>query len=284
MTPAVSIVLVAFDMGEQIARTVRSLSPTMQRGVQPADCEIVVVDNGSSEGIDREAAEAGGGDVRWIRVEDATPSPAPAINLGIRDARAPLVGAMIDGARLASPGLIRAAILAARLDPRAIAVTHGYHLGREPQQLAVASGYDERAEARLLAGAGWEEDGYRLFDVSVLSPSSRNGVFALPYESNALFMRAEMWQELGGYDEAFTSPGGGLVNLDVLARACALPGARPVILLGEGTFHQVHGGYTTNSPVSRWDAQQDEYVKLRGAPFRPPEAKPWIFGLRVPGD
>jgi hypothetical protein len=188
---------------------------------------------------------------------------------------------MVDGARLASPGLIRGALLASRLDERAIVLTHGYHLGSEPQQRAVASGYDERSEAALLAEAAWEEDGYRLFDISVLSPSSRHGAFAMPYESNALFMPTEMWQELGGYDEAFTSPGGGLVNLDVLARACALPSAKPVILLGEGTFHQVHGGYTTNSPVSRWEAQHEEYVRLRGMPFRRPEAEPWLFGLRA---
>ena len=256
----------------------------MQRGVSASDYELIVVDNGSSEPIDRAAAETGGADIRWLRLDDAPPSPARAINLGIEAARAPLVGAMIDGARLASPGIVRGAELAARLDPRAVVVTHGYHLGKAPQQAAVAAGYDEREEAQLLAGVEWEKDGYRLFDISVLSPSSRNGVFAMPYESNALFMRRELWEELGGYDGDFMSPGGGLVNLDVLVRACALPDARPVILLGEGTFHQVHGGYTTNSPVSRWEEQHEEYKRLRGTPFRLPAAAPWFFGLREPTD
>ena len=59
-------------------------------------------------------------------------------------------------------------------------------------------------------------------------------------------MRREMWDELGGYDEAFASPGGGLVNIDTLVRALELPGALPVLMIGEATFHQVHGGVTTN--------------------------------------
>ena len=37
-----------------------------------------------------------------------------------------------------------------------------------------------------------------------------------------------------------------------------------VVLLGEGTFHQIHGGAATSGRVG-WDEMHDEYVKLRGA-------------------
>jgi len=59
-----SVVVVAYDMPHQIVRTVRSLSPAMQRGVAAEDYELLVVDNGSPQPIDREACEAYGATIR----------------------------------------------------------------------------------------------------------------------------------------------------------------------------------------------------------------------------
>ncbi len=210
--------VVSYDMDPQLVRTVQSLSPGYQQDVGAEDYEILVVDNGSPAPVDRSACEHWGATIRWLSVADATPSPARAVNLGIAESRGSLVGVMVDGARLASPGLVRCARLGAELADRAVVLSQGFHLGLEPQQTAVGSGYDEEAEAALLTKSGWEEDGYRLFDVSVPAASTR-GQFEVPHESNAIFMRREMWDELGGYDEAFQSPGGGLVNIDTLVRA-----------------------------------------------------------------
>ena len=41
------------------------------------------------------------------------------------------------------------------------------------------------------------------------------------------------------------------------------------MLLGEGTFHQIHGGAATSGRVG-WDEMHDEYVKLRGRAYQPP--------------
>lgn len=270
-------------MGPQIARTVQSLSPGYQHGASAEDYEILIVDNGSPAPVDRSACESWGAAIRWLSVADATPSPARAVNLGIAESRGSLVGVMVDGARLASPGVVRCARLGGALDDRAVVLSQGFHLGSEPQQSAVGSGYDEEAEAELLAKSGWEEDGYRLFDVSVPAASSR-GEFEVPHESNAIFMRREMWDELGGYDEAFASPGGGLVNIDTLVRALELPDALPVVLIGEATFHQVHGGVTTNRVPSpeRWAELYGEYVRIRGKEFEMPAVSPVLLGVRPP--
>lgn len=142
----------------------------------------------------------------------------------------------------------------------------------------MSDGYDEAAEDRLLDSVAWTEDGYRLFEISVPAASSRRGWFEAPAESNALFMKRQLWDELGGLDERFRSPGGGLVNLDLFLRACSLPASQLVQLGEEATFHQVHGGVSTNSPSSSWEAFNAEYTELRGEPARFPEVKPLIFG------
>ena len=279
--PSLSMVIVAFGMERELPRTLHSLSPAMQRGIEPGDYELIAVDNGSVPPLEPVTAP-GSIKTTWLRIDDAPPSPAAAVNLGIESARADLVGVMVDGARLASPGLLRNALLASRLDERALVITLGFHLGWEPQQRSVAAGYDADAEDKLLAESGWLEDGYRLFDISAWAESSEGGWAGLPAESNALFMRRAMWHELGGMDEAFAIPGGGLVNLDLLARACELPGVHPVILLGEGTFHQVHGGVSTNSLSRRWEEYHAEYLRLRGKEYARPAYEPTYLGTRLP--
>ena len=144
---------------------------------------------------------------------------------------------------------------------------------------SVPLGYDQQEEDRLLDSVDWTHDGYRLFDISVFAGSSAGGWFAPLSESNALFLTKKLWEELGGYDERFRSPGGGLVNLDTYARACALPDSQLITLLGEGTFHQVHGGVATNATVHPWDTFHDEYVAIRGYPFAKPDVVPLFLGF-----
>lgn len=280
--PKLSLVIAAYDIPRQLTRTIQSLSPPLQRGVDPSQYELIVVDNGSEAPPDREACEAFGARLRWLRLDDAPPSPARALNLGIAAARAPLVGAMVDGARLASPRLLEQALLAARADPRPVIGTVGFHLGSEPQQQAVQAGYDEAAEAALLAEVEWTADGYRLFDVSVPGLSAGDDWLGVPTESNAIFMPTALWGELAGFDERFAAPGGGLVNLDLFDRACSLPDSRLIMLLGEATFHQVHGGVSTNSPEPRYAEFHAEYVRLRGHELAPPRVRPLHIGSPSP--
>lgn len=276
--PALSVVLVAYNMGREIPRTLRSLSPAMQRGIAADAYEILLVDNGSAQPLDEAACRAVCPNVRLIRVQDASPSPVRAINMALAQAQGDLIGVCIDGARMASPGLLALACAAARTHPCPVVGTLSFHLGPDVQSRSMLAGYDQRAEDSLLARSGWEEDGYRLFDVAVFASSSADGWFVVPAETNALVMRQAQWRALGGFDEGFRSPGGGLANLDTWARACELPGTQVLQLLGEATFHQVHGGVATNSAVSRWDEFHAEFVRLRGRPYRRPTVQPVFLG------
>lgn len=280
VTPDLSIVVVAYDMTRELPRTLATLGRRYQRDVDDLDFEVIVVDNGSPQPIDPAVLDVVPNG-RLIRLDPAPPSPARAANVGIAAARGTVVGVMIDGARMASPGLLAAAAGAMRLGSDVLAAAAAFHLGSEPQMTAAARGYDQSVEDRLLATVDWENDGYALFAISTFAGSSARGWFGPMGESNALFMTASRWADLGGFDEVFDRPGGGLVNHDLYRRACESPGAQLVVLLGEATFHQFHGGAATGGRADR-DELWAEYERLRGREFRPPMLAPRYLGSVPP--
>ena len=188
--------VVAYDMGRELPRTLRALAPGYQRGLEGIDVEVIVVDNGS---------------------------PVP-------------------------------------LEPPA------------------DQGYDAAEEDRLLEACGWEADGYQLFTVSTLAASSGRGWFGPMGESSSLFLRRAVWDELGGLDERFALPGGGLANHDLYRRACEAAGTTLVVLPGEGTFHQIHGGAATSRRFG-WDEMHADYVAVRDQPYKPPRNRPIYYGM-----
>jgi glycosyltransferase involved in cell wall biosynthesis len=277
--PELSVVVVGYRMERELPRTLRSLSPALQRGIKPDQYEIILIDNGSPEPLQLDTFPTYGAQVICHRFETSSASPAAAANFGLRQARGRLIGMMIDGARLASPGLLATALLAEKLDERPVISSLGFHLGFTAQMEAVRNGYDQTHEDALLDAAGWTEDGYRLFDIAALAGSSEGGFFLPTGESNALFLPRRLWRELGGFDERFQSPGGGYVNLDAYRRACELRDTRLIVMLGEGTFHQVHGGVATNATVpDKHLDYHEEYVRLRGQQFDFPRRETTYLG------
>jgi hypothetical protein len=275
-----SIIVIGCNMARELPRTIRSLSPMVQRDIAPEDYEVLLIDNGSTQHLDEAALRTLMPGLTVYRYKDATVSPVPAVNFGLDVARGDLVGIFIDGARMASPGLLSTALAAARLHPRPMIGTIAFHLGPTVQMESIKRGYDRTTEDALLASSGWEADGYRLFSIAAFAGSSAGGWFELPAESNAIFLRAEHWRQLGGWDEGFVTPGGGLANFDTWARVCADPHGALIMLLGEATFHQVHGGIATNNPdqAQIQTLFHQEYVRLRGHGYIRPTRQPLYFG------
>ncbi len=284
--PELSIIVIVYNMQREAPRTLYSLSAEYQRGVGPDDYEVIVVDNGSSEPLSAADVEKHGPNFKYFYLKDSSPSPAEAINFGVSQSRARDVGIMIDGARIASPRVVRMALMGLRRFIRPIVGTIGFHLGPDMQTRTPRHGYNKEVEDALLESIRWKQNGYRLFEISALAGSSAGGWYGGISESNLVFMPRALYDELGGYEERFDYPGGGLVNLDFYRRACALPNSQLITLYGEATFHQIHGGIMTNRPhedvLNEFQRYNKEYEEIRGEPFSNPNRQPLLLGFHDP--
>ena len=285
--PVLSVVVACYGMRRELPRTLISLASDYQVGVRPEDYEVLVLDNGSPQPPRAEDFAHLPLDLKIMVCGSGGPSPARALNRGLASARAGLIGVIIDGARMASPGLLAAAIAAGRLHPRAIVFTQSLMLGHAPQWMSAETGYDQAVEDALLASIDWPADGYRLFDIAYWTRPSADESrwFAPGLESNALFMPRALWEELGGYEEAFQSPGGGLVSADLFARACALPDTQLVVVAGEATFHQFHADSASTANIdvaNQLKRFSREYAAVRRGALRPVRKPYWLFQVAAP--
>lgn len=251
--------------------------------------EIVVVDNGSSEPVDAAWFAGVTVPVRILRFPPGNSSPCLALNRGVAASQGAMVAVLIDGARIASPGLFRRAGEAMRLAQDVFVATMGFHLGPHAQQISLTQGYDCEVEDRLLAAIGWPENGYRLFEICARGESYRDGVLSDFRETTAFLMRKTTFERVGGFNESFRLGGGGLANFEIFDRVMTDRSVTPVVLIGEGTFHQAHSGHTTRAHGVRrreeldgptiWDVMADEFISITGlAPLSLQLPKPLLYG------
>jgi glycosyltransferase involved in cell wall biosynthesis len=280
--PKLSIIVVLYEMQREAERTLLSLRPDYQREVQAGEYEVIVVENGSSRPLAQEVVNSYGSLFRYFYLKDSPPSPAYAANFGASQAEGAMIGFMLDGARICTPGIVRSALAVQQIHERPVIATLGWHLGPDLQGRSILHGYSREVEDRLLESIEWPLDGYRLFDISSLAGSNQDGWFGPIAESNCIFMQRETFEEVGGYDERFDFPGGGYANLDFFARVCEPESTHLVIPLGEGTFHQLHGGATTSIAGEQKSKlllkYQQQYIAIRGRPFASPNKQREYFG------
>jgi glycosyltransferase involved in cell wall biosynthesis len=269
-----SVIVNFYNMRREAERTLLSLSRRYQRGIEDLCYEVIVIDNGSSEPLDEGYVQSFGEEFRYFYLEDAQASPAHALNVGASHAVGEYVAIMIDGAHILTPGVFAYFLLADKAFGEPVIVTKAWFLGPGQQGVTVQEGYNQAAEDQLLTDISWPNDGYRLFEIGEFVGTQNPHWFSGFKESNCLIVRNALYQQVGGANEAFDIPGGGFLNLDILKECTKVEGTHLVALLGEATFHQLHGGTTTNvgdqERTDRIQLYRKQYKEIRGEGYRLP--------------
>jgi len=255
-----SVVVVFYDMKREAARTLVSLSRGYQRGIGDLRYEVLCVDNGSPEPLDAAWVEGFGPEFSLVRPSFVSASPVGAINAAARRSRGRYICVMIDGAHVLTPGVLREVWDAVDEAPAAVVGLRQWFVGGDQRWLAHV-GYRREQEDILFDRIHWPEDGYGLFSIGGPVYENGNAWLGSMNESNFLVVPRGIWEEIGGMDERFVTPGGGFANLDLFSRAAAASPEPVVALVGEASFHQFHGGTTTNVIDDEKDRRVRAYLQ-----------------------
>ena len=267
---SLSIVVVVHDMARELPRTLASLGPAGSTGSTPTTTRSSWSTTGRTHRSIRgwsSRSPATLGWSGWTRRRrrpyrpPTTGSPSPGRPRRAADRRRPTRLARPARRRPGGRAVLRAAAHhRARLPPR-LGHAHAGARGR------LRPGGRRRAPRGLGAGRTTATGSSR----SARRPARRAGACSARWaRAAACSLRRDVWDELGGLDERFALPAGGLANHDLYRRACALDGIQLIVLLGEGTFHQYHGGAATSRRFT-WDDMHADYQAIRGGGTgRPP--------------
>lgn len=276
----ISVVVNFWNNRREAMWTLHSLTKRYQREGDKIHYEVIAIDNNSSAPLSSSEVKDFGPNFRHFEFKKGSQSPAAALNYAVRDcAQGSLLLIVPDGACILSPGILvkLAAMSMSYEDPLVAAAI--MHLGPERQNVSMLKGYNQQAEDALLSNTNWLYDGYELFKCVGDFADDTGGWFGTPNESGAIGIKRSAFDDLGGFDERFESPGGGLCTIDFFQRAMQQC-HEYIMLLGEGTFHQFHGGVAQNAPLGNhpWQTFHDEYVRLKGGPYTRYTRRPTYFG------
>ena len=271
-----TVIVVFYNMRREAARTLHALSRAYQLDLDDVAYEVLAIENGSDpdQRLGTEFVESFGPEFRYVDMgPEAPPSPVTALNRGIELARGANVALMIDGAHVVTPRVLRHGLTGLRAYAPALVATQQWYVGPGQQGDAMDDGYDTEYEDRLFDTIEWPHDGYRLFEIGHFV-GDRDWLDGL-WESNCIFVPRSLLEQSGGFDESFAMPGGGYANLELYERLGSSPGVTVTTILGEGSFHQIHGGTTTNQTDAderraRVFGYGAHYAEQRGKPFRGP--------------
>lgn len=245
--PELSILVVAYRMAGQLANTLHSFSPDYQQ-VDASRYEVIVVENESDDMLSDDVIAGLPGNFNYLRRANDSVSPVSALAAGLLQCRGDKLGVVVDGAQLATPGVVRFALMAFSWQEDCLVAVPGYHLGKKMQHEVSDGAAMLKEQSEFLSAIDWQQQGYRLFENCCFSPANQRGFLQPMMESNVFFCRKQSFLEEGVLDERFQHPGGGAINLHFWRKLGLQAGSPLVILAGEGTFHQYHGGVTTASP------------------------------------
>jgi cephalosporin hydroxylase len=282
-----SIIVNFYNMQREAARTLTSLGRQYQLGSDDLDYEVLCIDNGSSPPMDPDWIAGFGPQYRLIRPSAQHASPCFAINEAASKARGRYLAIMIDGAHLLTPGIFHEAVKAWKEDADSVVAIRHWFVGGDQRWLASA-GYTRSMEDKLFERIRWPTNGYEMFRIAAPIGESPEPWFDGLSESNCLMLPTQLYDRIGGMDEAFSHAGGGFANLDLWRRAREAASGPLISLIGEATFHQFHGGTTTNVEDAEKDARvrayANEYLTLRGREYESAHRSTLTFRGHMPSE
>lgn len=227
--PLVSVVMPAYNAGEYLRPAVESILAQTHRTL-----ELIIVDDGSTDGAVERLADIADPRVRVIRQENAGKSPA--MNTGIDAARGEFI-AVQDADDLSAPDRLERQVAALEADPDLAAVFCGHDLILGRRRLAPQPRAKSREECRA--------------DIAA---------YRMPAHDPTVVFRSSM------LDGVRYTPGLAIgEGLDVILR---LGERRPMAVVGECLYgYRVHaGGITRRDP--QWSHDQVRGVVERAAARR----------------
>ena len=263
-----TILVVFFNGRREAERTLHSLTTKYQLDAVPGSYKVMVLDSGSTEPLDPERIKSFGKYFEYHYVETNYPSPAEALQKGLTFVDTPYVGISIDGARMLSPGIINGFFEILKIDKNPFVYTPRYYLGKYVQMDSVKRGYKKETEDLLLNSVNWKENGYHLFKISSIEQSEEYEYDALG-ESNLFFCSTKELRESEQLDKPYYSLGGGLMNLDCFLFFTSHKHIKTYCLVGEATFHQIHGGVVSNAKreESKLPQYRKEFFKINNSTY-----------------
>lgn len=267
---SLSIIVNFYNMRREAGRTLTSLTRKYQKNSDDFTYEVICIDNGSHVPLNPEWIASFGPEFRLFQPSRQLPSPCAAINEAALQAQGDYLAVMIDGAHLLTPGVFREARQVWLEHPDAVVALRHWFIGGDQRWLAVA-GYTQQMEDQLFERIHWPNHGYELFRIGAPIGESPEPWLEGMSESNCLMLPTSLYDRMGGIDEAFQQAGGGFANLDLWQRVSETADGPLIALIGEASFHQFHGGTTTNVEDAEKDARvriyANQYRALRGKEF-----------------
>ena len=283
--PGLSIIVIVYNMPRQAMNTLLSLALPYQKNVSADEYEVIVVENCSDNNLDACSVAALGPQFRYFLRDEKGVSPVPAVNFAFSQCRGNQIGLIIDGARMVTPRVLEYAMLGAKISDASI--DHGSRLS------PWVKGTRNFIYKRVIAN-NWKSKNWQKWNGRIMVIDSSNGLAGAPVTSaviynrcrNAahLFCSADNFRSIGGADERFDQPGGGSINLYLYRKLGMLPEIQLFVLPGEGSFHQFHGGVTTQefpeddarkAVLKSFDTRLEE---VWGAPFKALSREPMLLG------
>lgn len=262
------VVICTFNMEYELQNTIKSCLPPFQQVVTTDNYRILILDNGSDDHVSYNSIVELSENIRLIKSPFKSVSPTKALNWVIRNyCDSDYLMICIDGARMFSANLLEKSFQVHSNIPNAFVYSISYHIGNRSHQELAKEGFTLDEARQFLTSINWEENSKTLLNNSVLALSSKGGYFSSIAESNAFSVSRFLFEEIGGFDERFLTPGGGYCNLEIFQRYVHDPRTVNVCLLNEGTFHQYHGGASTGRKVSP-DVYSKEYIQIFKKPFK----------------